>query len=162
AVYLATLVFAGGGAALAAFAARLTASAPGQVAIVAAALGAGHALLGLPLAWVSSWVLPRRYGLLHQPLSGWLADRAKAAALGAAADAREPRRRARHRRVDRRPVAQEPHGERRGRRARPHAAHPALRHARHRLPPRGDRGRARARAGAPRPRRRASRPRRAG
>src|SRR5881296_3721178 len=260
AVYLAALVFAGGGAALAAFAARLTASAPGQVAIVAAALGAGHALLGLPLAWVSSWVLPRRYGLLHQPLAGWLTDRAKAAALGAviglagveviyallratplwwlamaavafafsiamtamnigrihtgttaviaidtalvardgsrrlrvldrddrggagvdpadvlstdaagrydargaAAGAREPRRRARHRRVDRRPVAQEPHGERRGRRARPHAAHPALRHARHRLPPRGDRGRARARAGAPRPRRRASRPRRAG
>ncbi|PYN05450.1 MAG: hypothetical protein DME02_19765, partial [Candidatus Rokuibacteriota bacterium] len=84
AFYLAALAFAGGGAAVAAFAARLTASAPVQVAIVASAIGAGHTLLGLPLAWVSSWVLPRRYGLLHQPLSGWLADRAKAAVLGAA------------------------------------------------------------------------------
>ena len=84
AFYLAALAFAGGGAAVAAFAARLTASAPAQVAIVASAIGAGHTLLGLPLAWVSSWVLPRRYGLLHQPLSGWLADRAKAAVLGAA------------------------------------------------------------------------------
>jgi Zn-dependent protease with chaperone function len=35
------------------------------------------------LTWVSAWVLPRRYGLLHQPLRGWLADRAKGAALGA-------------------------------------------------------------------------------
>ncbi|PYO25373.1 MAG: peptidase M48 [Candidatus Rokuibacteriota bacterium] len=84
AFYLAALAFAGGGAAVAAFAARLTASAPAQIAIVASAIGAGHTLLGLPLAWVSSWVLPRRYGLLHQPLSGWLADRAKAAVLGAA------------------------------------------------------------------------------
>ena len=83
AIYLVALVFAGGGTALAAFAARLTASAPGQVALVAMALAVGHALLGLPLTWLSSWVLPRRYGLLHQPLSGWLADRAKAAALGA-------------------------------------------------------------------------------
>src|SRR5205085_12448006 len=65
AVYLAALVFAGGGAALAAFAARLTASASAQVAIVVSALGLGHTLLGLPLAWISSWVLPRRYGLLH-------------------------------------------------------------------------------------------------
>src|SRR6266850_2152115 len=51
---------------------------------LAAALGAGHTLLGLPTAWLSSWVLPRRYGLLHQPLRAWFADRAKAAALGAA------------------------------------------------------------------------------
>src|SRR5438067_10613500 len=40
AAYLAALVFGGGGAALAAFAARLTGSAPGQVALVAVALGA--------------------------------------------------------------------------------------------------------------------------
>jgi STE24 endopeptidase len=84
AVYLTALVVAGGGAALGAVAAHLTASAPTQVALVAAALGVGHLVLGLPLAWVSAWVLPRRYGLLHQPLSGWLADRAKAAVLGAA------------------------------------------------------------------------------
>ncbi|PYM78912.1 MAG: hypothetical protein DME13_27720 [Candidatus Rokuibacteriota bacterium] len=82
--YLAAVLLAGGGQALAALAAGVTASAAGQVALVAAALGAGHALLGLPTAWLSSWVLPRRYGLLHQPLRAWLADRAKAAALGAA------------------------------------------------------------------------------
>src|SRR6266404_1257370 len=82
--YLAVVLLAGGGHALAALAAGVTASAAGQVALVAAALGAGHTLLGLPTAWLSSWVLPRRYGLLHQPLRAWLADRAKAAALGAA------------------------------------------------------------------------------
>jgi len=84
AAYLVAVLLAGGGQALAALAAGVTASAAGQVALVAAALGAGHALLGLPTAWLSSWVLPRRYGLLHQPLRAWLADRAKAAALGAA------------------------------------------------------------------------------
>src|SRR5438067_11176762 len=81
---LAAVLLAGGVRALAALAAGVTVSAAGQVALVAAALGAGHALLGLPMAWLSSWVLPRRYGLLHQPLRAWLADRAKAAALGAA------------------------------------------------------------------------------
>ncbi len=83
AAYLAAVLGAGGGHALAALAARITASTAGQVALVAAALGAGHALLGAPLAWLSSWVLPRRYGLLHQPLRAWLADRAKGMALGA-------------------------------------------------------------------------------
>ncbi len=55
-----------------------------QVAIVAAAIGLGHALLTAPLAWLGGWRLPRRFGLLHQPLRGWLADRAKAALLGGA------------------------------------------------------------------------------
>jgi len=82
--YLVALLITGAGPLLAVFAARLTESAPLHVAVVAVALGAGQALLGAPLAWVSSWVLPRRYGLLHQRLSGWLADRAKSAALGAA------------------------------------------------------------------------------
>jgi STE24 endopeptidase len=82
--YLLGVLLMGGGHVLAALAGRVTASASGQIAIVAVALGAGHALLGLPMAWFSSWVLPRRYGLLHQPLSAWLADRAKAVALGAA------------------------------------------------------------------------------
>jgi len=84
AAYLLALLLAAGGPHLAAFAARLTASPAAQVAIVAAALGIGHALLGAPLTWLSSWVLPRRYGLLHQSFAGWLADRAKSAALGAA------------------------------------------------------------------------------
>jgi STE24 endopeptidase len=52
-----------------------------QVALVAAALGAGQRLLAAPLAWTRGWWLPRRYGLLHQSLAGWLADQAKAAAL---------------------------------------------------------------------------------
>src|SRR5260370_10780507 len=84
AAYLAAVLLVGGGQALAALAAGVTTSAAGQVALVAAALGARHALLGLPVAWLSSWVLPRRYGLLHQPLRAWPADRAEAAALGAA------------------------------------------------------------------------------
>jgi STE24 endopeptidase len=83
AAYLAVVLLAGGGPAAAALAARATASAAGQVALVAALLGAGHVLLGLPFVWLSSWVLPRRHGLLHQPLRSWLADRAKGAALGA-------------------------------------------------------------------------------
>lgn len=82
--YLVTLVLTGAGAAVARLAAGVTPSAAGQVAVVAAMLGGGQTLLGLPVTWLASWVLPRRYGLLHQPLAGWLADRAKAAALGAA------------------------------------------------------------------------------
>ncbi len=54
-----------------------------QVAFVAAVVGAGHALLTLPLGWVRGYHLPRRYGLLHQTLSGWLADRVKASAIAA-------------------------------------------------------------------------------
>jgi STE24 endopeptidase len=81
--YLVALVLTGVGAVLGALAARLSGSAALQVALVAIALGIGHALLGVPFTWLSSWVLPRRHGLLHQPLSGWLADRAKGAALGA-------------------------------------------------------------------------------
>jgi STE24 endopeptidase len=53
-----------------------------HVAIVAIALGAAHAALGLPLAWLGGFHWPRRFGLLHQPLRSWLLDRAKAAALG--------------------------------------------------------------------------------
>ena len=68
---------------LAAVAASLTASPPLQIAIVAVALGAAHAVLGLPLAWLGGFHWPRRFGLLHQPLGSWLVDRAKAAALGA-------------------------------------------------------------------------------
>jgi STE24 endopeptidase len=64
----------------------LVGAAPGwpwwaQVALVAAALGAGHRVLVAPLSWARGWWLPRRYGLLHQSLAGWLADQAKAAAL---------------------------------------------------------------------------------
>jgi STE24 endopeptidase len=77
-------VLAGGAAHwLADAAAALTTSPALQIAIVAIVLGAGHAVLGLPLAWLGGFHWPRRFGLLHQPLRSWLLDRAKAAALGA-------------------------------------------------------------------------------
>ena len=53
-----------------------------HIALVAIALGAAHAVLGFPLAWLGGFHWPRRFGLLHQPLRSWLLDRAKAAALG--------------------------------------------------------------------------------
>ena len=53
-----------------------------QVALVAAALGLGQAIVGFPLRVVRGFWLPRRFGLLHQSFAGWLADGAKAAALG--------------------------------------------------------------------------------
>jgi STE24 endopeptidase len=56
----------------------------GRLAVVAAGIGLGQALVGFPLRWVRGFWLPRRFGLLHQPVSAWVADRAKAAGLGAA------------------------------------------------------------------------------
>ena len=77
------LVLASGAAHRLADAAAGVATSPAvQIAIVALALGAAHAVLGLPLAWRGGFHWPRRFGLLHQPLRGWLLDRAKAAALG--------------------------------------------------------------------------------
>jgi STE24 endopeptidase len=54
-----------------------------QVALIAAALGAGHRVLLAPLGWVRGWWLPRQFGLLHQPLTAWLRDQAKALAISA-------------------------------------------------------------------------------
>src|SRR5439155_1270042 len=44
----------------------------------------GHTALRLPLGLVRGYWLPRRFGLLHQPLGGWLADRLKAMLIGGA------------------------------------------------------------------------------
>jgi STE24 endopeptidase len=55
-----------------------------QVLIVALALGGAQAVVALPLGWVRGFWLPRRFGLLHQPIGAWLGDRAKAAGLGGA------------------------------------------------------------------------------
>lgn len=82
-VYLGGMAWAGGGHRLARFAHRWTTAWPVQVAIVATLLGVGQAALTFPLSWVRGYLLPRRVGLLHQPLRGWLLDRAKAAVLGA-------------------------------------------------------------------------------
>src|SRR5262249_14914238 len=46
-------------------------------------IGAGHVLVSLPLSWLGGFWLPRRFGLLHQPLPRWLWDRAKAGLVGA-------------------------------------------------------------------------------
>ena len=81
---LVALLLTGAAHALARAAATATDSAWGQIAIVAGVLAGAHALLTFPLAWTRGWWLPRRYGLLHQSLRGWLADRAKAALLAGA------------------------------------------------------------------------------
>jgi STE24 endopeptidase len=55
-----------------------------QVAVVATVLGVAHEVLVFPIAWLRGYALPRREGLLHQPLRSWLVDRFKAATLGGA------------------------------------------------------------------------------
>jgi STE24 endopeptidase len=57
---------------------------PAVVAAMLAVVGASTALLGYPLDVLRGFVLPRRAGLLSQPFRAWLADKAKAAALGGA------------------------------------------------------------------------------
>src|SRR5262249_34544043 len=53
-----------------------------RLVLVAAALGLGELVVAFPLRWVRGYWLPRRFGLLHQSLAGWVRDRAKAGALG--------------------------------------------------------------------------------
>ena len=82
--FLVALLATGAAHALARAAAAATGNAWGRVAIVALVLGAAHAVLTFPPGWARGWWLPRRYGLLHQSLRSWLADRAKAALLSGA------------------------------------------------------------------------------
>jgi STE24 endopeptidase len=82
--FLLAVLLSGVAHALARAVAARTEAWPLHVGLAAAALGAGRAVLGAPLGWLRGYHLPRRYGLLHQPLGAWLADRAKAAALGGA------------------------------------------------------------------------------
>jgi STE24 endopeptidase len=59
---------------------------PGPAAVVAGMvliIGGAQALLTFPLDLLAGFVLPRRAGLLGQRFGGWLADRAKALAIGA-------------------------------------------------------------------------------
>jgi Zn-dependent protease with chaperone function len=83
AAFFLVVLASGAGQRLAEAAARITAAPPLQVAVVAIVLGSVHTALAFPLAWLGGFHWPRRFGLLHQPLRGWLVDRAKAAALGA-------------------------------------------------------------------------------
>jgi len=82
--YLLALIFTDAGHGLARAAARATTARWGQVALVALALGAGQGVLTLPLKMIRGFWLPRRFGLLHQPMGGWLADQLKAALIGGA------------------------------------------------------------------------------
>ena len=81
--YLLVVLTTGAAAALAHAAAGVIGFWWGQVALVAAGVGLGQLILTFPLRFVRVFWLPRRFGLLHQRLGSWLADRAKAAALGA-------------------------------------------------------------------------------
>lgn len=83
AVLLAWLASGAAAALAAALAARIPWR-PGVIALMLAAVGASTALPGFPLDVVRGYVLPRRAGLLSQSFGAWLADKAKAAALGGA------------------------------------------------------------------------------
>src|SRR5437867_1641484 len=73
--FLAALLLTGVAHALARAAADATASAWGQVAIVAVVLGAARAVLTFPLGWIRGWWLPRRFGV---PAVGvWVADQSR-------------------------------------------------------------------------------------
>jgi STE24 endopeptidase len=82
AAYLIVLIWTGGAIALrdrlSSFTTRWWTALPLMLII----LGTGHWLLSLPLRWAAGFVLPRRFGLLHQSFHRWLWDGVKAAAIG--------------------------------------------------------------------------------
>jgi STE24 endopeptidase len=82
--YLVTLLLTGAAARLDGEARTITEVWWARLLLVAAGVALGETLVGLPLRWLRGFWLPRLYGLLHQPLGAWLADRVKAAALGGA------------------------------------------------------------------------------
>src|SRR5438105_12009629 len=82
--YLLALIVTDGGQVVARAGAGVRPARWGQVALVALALGVGQGVLGLPLRLIRGYWLPRRFGLLHQPLTGWLGDQLKAALIGGA------------------------------------------------------------------------------
>jgi STE24 endopeptidase len=83
AAVLATWLWTGAAAGLAAALGGWLGARPAVVAGMLAAVGGSSALLTFPLDALRGFVLPRRAGLLTQPLRGWLTDRAKSLALGA-------------------------------------------------------------------------------
>src|SRR5215831_1284483 len=84
AAYLVLVILSGASRALALAIERTVPWWWAQIAVVAAALGLGHAVLTAPLTWLRSFRLPRGFGILHQPFVSWLADRGKALLLSAA------------------------------------------------------------------------------
>jgi STE24 endopeptidase len=81
--YLGALLATGAGPALRAWAETWARAWWLQLPLIAGVVAGGRLLLALPLTWLGGFWLPRRYGLLHQPLAAWLRDAAKAGALGA-------------------------------------------------------------------------------
>src|SRR5262252_1165912 len=81
ACYLGALIATGGAIAMRDWLAVVTPRWWLQLALALAILGCGSFILTLPLRWVGGFWLPRRFGLLHQPLRRWLGDLAKAAAI---------------------------------------------------------------------------------
>lgn len=82
--YLLVLIEARGAERLADGLARWTGAWWLELGGVFVVLAGGHRLLTLPLAWLGGYWLPRRFGLLHQPLSRWVWDVTKAALIGGA------------------------------------------------------------------------------
>jgi STE24 endopeptidase len=82
AVLLALLVVSGASIWLRTQVAALTAAYFGQVALYVVALTLGYAVLFLPLAYYSGFVLPHRYDLSVQTRRGWLADYGKGTLIG--------------------------------------------------------------------------------
>jgi STE24 endopeptidase len=81
--YLVALLATGAAGRLAAATTAWTPRPGLQLAIALAVLAAGWRLLTLPLAWIGSYWLPRRFGLLHQSAARWVWDAIKVAAIGA-------------------------------------------------------------------------------
>jgi STE24 endopeptidase len=78
-VILLVLVFGGVQVKLSYF---LPFSQPWASALYFIILAVGLAVISMPLTYYQGFVLPRRFGLSHQKFGAWLADRAKALALG--------------------------------------------------------------------------------
>src|SRR5215470_1739350 len=84
AAYLIVLIATGAAASLAGWLGGWTSHWGLQVAAAVLVLAGGYRLLTLPLAWLTGFWLPRRFGLLHQSFGAWLWDATKAALLGGA------------------------------------------------------------------------------
>jgi len=53
-----------------------------RTAVFATIFGGLYGLVSLPIAYFTGFVLPRRFGLLHQSLGSWVADQVKMGAVG--------------------------------------------------------------------------------
>ena len=84
AAYLLALLFTPEGRVFARWSAGAAESRWAQVGLVTVVLVGVHTALTFPLGLIRGYWLPKRFGLLHQPLGGWLMDRVKAALIGSA------------------------------------------------------------------------------